>query len=91
MMSPENNPKSSSSRLGNSENKISFEDVTLFAENPWASSSSGYSSINVSELGDRAFFPEISSASFLASSSGYDGVEGIHRFLAECDYAARYN
>ncbi|KAK1150236.1 hypothetical protein N8T08_000138 [Aspergillus melleus] len=91
MMSPENKTKSSTSRLEQSGNNISFEDVTLFAENPWISSSSGYSSINVGELGDHALFPEGSSTSFPASSSGYDGVEGIHRFLAECDYAAQYN
>lgn len=91
MMSPEANAKTLSSHLEQSGNKISFEDATLFAENPWISSSSGYSSINISELGDRALFPEASSAGFPESCSGSDGVEGIHRFLAECDHAARYN
>ena len=35
-------------------------DRALFVDNPWTRSSSGYSSINVSELGDRVFFPELS-------------------------------
>ncbi|KAA8652142.1 hypothetical protein EYZ11_000497 [Aspergillus tanneri] len=93
MMSPENKPATSpgSRCLGKSGNQISFEDVTLFAENPWISSSSGYSSINISELGDRALFPEISSAGFPESSSEYDGVEGIQRFLAECDLAVLHH
>lgn len=81
--SPENPRKSSSG--------LSFEDSPLFADkNPWASSSSGYSSINVSELGDRAFFPEVSSAGFYESASEDEGVEGIHRFLAECDRAEHF-
>jgi hypothetical protein len=81
--SPENPRKSS--------NGLSFEDSPVFADkNPWISSSSGYSSINVSELGDRAFFPEVSSAGFHESASEYEGVEGIHRFLAECDRAEHF-
>jgi hypothetical protein len=81
--SPENPRKSS--------NGPSFEDSPIFADkNPWISSSSGYSSINVSELGDRAFFPEVSSAGFHESASEYEGVEGIHRFLAECDRAEHF-
>ncbi|RHZ48101.1 uncharacterized protein CDV56_105054 [Aspergillus thermomutatus] len=81
--SPENPRKSS--------NGFSFEDSPIFADkNPWVSSSSGYSSINVSELGDRAFFPEVSSAGFPESASEYEGVEGIHRFLADCDRAEHF-
>ncbi|KAE8372925.1 casein kinase II beta 2 subunit [Aspergillus bertholletiae] len=72
--------------------KLSFEDVTMFGENPWQhSSSSGYSSINISELGDRAYFHEISSAGFPASASEYDGSDGIHRFLAECNRAPSFS
>ncbi|KAG2415556.1 hypothetical protein HFD88_006747 [Aspergillus terreus] len=67
--------------------QLSFEDIPLFGENPWMTSSSGYSSINISELGDRAFFPE-AAACAPASSSGYDGSDGIHQFLMECDQAA---
>ncbi|PKY07502.1 hypothetical protein P168DRAFT_309203 [Aspergillus campestris IBT 28561] len=68
--------------------KLSFEDVTMFNDNPWASSPSGYSSINISELGDRELFPETSSAG-IPSTSGCGSTEGIHRFLAECDRAAQ--
>ena len=44
-------------------------DRELFAENPWTRSPSGYSSIDVSELGDRAFFPELS---YSDTASEYD-------------------
>ena len=72
-----------------SANRISFEDSELFGKNPWTSSPSGYSSINVSELGDRALFPELSSAGIPDSASEYEGAKGIQRFLAECDQAQR--
>jgi hypothetical protein len=67
---------------------ISFEDKELFGSNPWTSSHSAYSSINISELGDRPFFPEISSAGQPEPTPEYD-VEGIYKFLAECDRARR--
>ncbi|KAK2755876.1 hypothetical protein FQN54_005672 [Arachnomyces sp. PD_36] len=56
-------------------------------QNPWAaaSSPSGYSSLDISELGDRAFFPELSDKE---TCSAYEGIEGIHRFIEECDRAA---
>ncbi|CAI7675601.1 unnamed protein product [Penicillium manginii] len=66
---------------------ISFDDGEIFGNNPWTSSPSGYSSINISELGDRAFFPD--SPSNCNSVSGYDGADGIYKFLAECDNARR--
>lgn len=68
-------------------NGIKFEDSEMFGKNPWTSSPSGYSSINISELGDRVFFPELSSAGIPDSASEYDGAQGIQRFLAECDQA----
>lgn len=87
MISPQmSNPFTSKSGQ-DSGNAISFEDIELYGDNPWTSSPSAYSSINVSELGDRAFFSEISSAGQLNDTSEYDGVEGIYRFLAECDRA----
>ncbi|KAJ5086443.1 hypothetical protein NUU61_007750 [Penicillium alfredii] len=85
MMSPEDGVFSSSP--GDSGHAISFEDSELFGANPWKSPQSGYSSINISELGDRAYFPEISSPGMPASASEYEGVEGIYKFLAECDRA----
>lgn len=68
---------------------ISFEDSEIFGKNPWTSSPSDYSSINISDLGDRVFFPELSSAGIPESSSEYEGIQGIQRFLAECDQAQR--
>ncbi|GAB1205539.1 hypothetical protein APSETT445_004215 [Aspergillus pseudonomiae] len=88
MMSSENNTEASPELLGNYGPKLSFEDVTMFGENPWQqSSSSGYSSINISELGDRAYFHEITSTGFPESASEYEGSDGLHRFLAECNRA----
>ncbi|GMF93805.1 unnamed protein product [Aspergillus oryzae] len=89
MMSSETNSEASPEFRGNPGSKLSFEDVTLFGENPWqqSSSSSGYSSINISELGDRAYFNEISSTGLPESASEYEGSDGLHRFLAECNRA----
>ena len=88
MMSSEN--KSASSRGSSKQIKNEFvlaED--MFGSNPWKlSSPSEYSSINISDFADRAYFPEISSAGVPSSVSGYNSVEGIHRFIAECDRAA---
>ncbi|KAL2872105.1 NADP-dependent oxidoreductase domain-containing protein [Aspergillus lucknowensis] len=69
-------------------NELSFDDMTMFRSNPWAKSPSGYSSINVSELGDRAFFPDVLSHGIPESTSEYEGFEGIRKFIAECDQAA---
>jgi hypothetical protein len=88
MMSSENRTESSPGFLEESRYKLSFEDVTMFGENPWqSSSSSGYSSINISELGDRAFFSEVSSGGLPETASEYEGSEGLHRFISECDRA----
>ncbi|KAB8238810.1 NADP-dependent oxidoreductase domain-containing protein [Aspergillus alliaceus] len=87
MMSPKSHTEASPELFERSGPRLSFEDVTIFGENPWqqSSSSSGYSSVNISELGDRSFFCEISSTGFPESSSEYDGSDGIHRFIAECN------
>ncbi|PGH30470.1 hypothetical protein GX50_06761 [[Emmonsia] crescens] len=58
--------------------------------NPWASArmSSGYSSMNISELGDRAFFPDLAeTATPTANFSHYGGFQGIYKFIEECDRA----
>ncbi|BDD54828.1 hypothetical protein MPDQ_002929 [Monascus purpureus] len=89
MMSSEDQTKQSSCCLPDSADAPSFVDRELFGDNPWVTLSSGYSSINISELGDRAFFPELSSAGIPDSNSDYDGTQGVYRFLAECDEAAR--
>lgn len=88
MMSSENKVPSTLQQAEKSDKGIFLDNVDMLASNPWKSSSSGYSSINISELGDRAFFPELSSVGIPESTSGYDSVSGIHRFIAECDQAA---
>jgi hypothetical protein len=86
-MSGQGSPKHS----GNT-NQISFEDIGLFENNPWISSPSGYSSVGISELGDRAYFAELSEPSIgNRNSSDYEGVQGIYKFLEQCDNAANYS
>ncbi|PYH89421.1 hypothetical protein BO71DRAFT_363490 [Aspergillus ellipticus CBS 707.79] len=89
MMSPESVTESSLDLHRQPSNQLSFEDMAMFAENPWTKSSSDYSSINVSELGDRAFFAEVLSMGMPESASEYEGSDGIRKFIAECDIAAR--
>ncbi|KAJ5951165.1 uncharacterized protein N7479_009578 [Penicillium vulpinum] len=89
MMTPESCTTSSPAGSRDSGNAISFEDGELFGANPWRSSTKSYSSINISELGDQPFFPEVSSVGPPESNSAYEGVEGIYKFLAECDEAKR--
>ncbi|PGH15595.1 hypothetical protein AJ79_02377 [Helicocarpus griseus UAMH5409] len=57
--------------------------------NPWAysPSSSGYSNMSISELGDRDFFPDL--PEITAPRSPYSGFEGICQFIEECDRAKR--
>lgn len=89
MLTPESHMLSPKSGY-DSGNAISFDDEELFCSNPWGKSpSSAYSSINISELGDQAFFQEVPSTDMPETSNEYDGVEGIYRFLAECDHARR--
>lgn len=89
MMSSENRTESSPGHSKGSPAALDYEDVELFGKNPWTSSPSGYSSIEISELGDRAFFPELSGSEDYNTASMYEGSEGIYRFLAECDMAER--
>jgi hypothetical protein len=64
-------------------------DYNHVEENPWASSLSGYSSVEISDLGDRVFFPELPRMSIPVTTSASEGVEGIYKFLEECDRAER--
>lgn len=82
MISPEMSDQLQSS-VKESPTGLDFDHVE---QNPWAASPSGYSSLDISELGDRVFFPELSDKN---AHSAYGGIEGIHRFLQECDSAAR--
>lgn len=68
-------------------------------ENPWLSSPSGYSSLASSDFGAHedvaAYFTPHhdqdpgQGETPTAASTDYEGVEGIHRFLQECDRAQR--
>lgn len=89
MMTPESNTSPSGNLSRDSGNAISFDDSEVFGDNPWNSSPPSYSSINISELGDNPFFPDVSSAGQLETASAYDGTDGIHKFLAECEQAQR--
>ncbi|RDW76364.1 uncharacterized protein DSM5745_06356 [Aspergillus mulundensis] len=88
MLSGEDATQTSLGYPNQSTHELSFDDMTMFGSNPWAKSPSGYSSIGVSELGDRAFFPDAVSYGVPESTSGFEGSEGIRRFIAECDQAA---
>lgn len=69
--------------------------------NPWLSSPSGYSSLHSSELADDQKHERIEDVATYFSpqsryehadcneASEYEGVEGIHRFLQECERARR--
>lgn len=56
------------------------------SDNPWAESS--YSSVNISELGDRELFPDVPEQSS-QDTSGYGHLEDIYKFITECDRAQR--
>jgi len=64
------------------------------AHNPWVSSPSGYSSLHESEVDDPAMYffqPHAASARgrdmHSTDGNGYEGLEGIYRFIEECDRA----
>jgi hypothetical protein len=68
-----------------------FEQVEAVEENPWLSTSSGYSSLNGSDDADPAVDAEFrhGAQDHALDSSQYEGLEGIYRFLEECDRARR--
>ncbi len=73
---------------------LGFEDLAAAEANPWLSSSpSGYSSLHASDDDDggEAYYFETqpSMASAKPSASDYEGLEGIYRFLEQCDTARR--
>lgn len=66
-----------------------FEEVM---DNPWISSPSGYSSLHPSEMGVdnvAAYFEPQSQNLGAVQATGYEGLEGIYRFIEECDRAKR--
>lgn len=66
-----------------------FEEVIAVEDNPWLSSPSGYSSLNGSDEDDAAGYSRDGMDGQAPSSSEYEGLEGIYRFLEECDRARR--
>ncbi|KAF2739915.1 hypothetical protein EJ04DRAFT_483373 [Polyplosphaeria fusca] len=60
-----------------SEDGLDFEDL---GENPWVLSPSGYESLHESELGD---------ADDLHTPLEYQGIEGIYRFMEQCESSRR--
>lgn len=84
-------PKSRSSRKYSTRSTSShdFEEVEAVEENPWQSSPSGYTSLEGSDEGDACAYMSHADHSNAISSSEYEGLEGIYRFLEECDRARR--
>lgn len=64
-----------------------LEDIEI-VENPWLSSPSNYSSLHDSEQ-DPAVFFESTEQPRETRVSDYEGLEGIYRFLEQCDKARR--
>lgn len=61
----------------------------MLADNTWIHSPEGYESLeDVSET-ESTYFNKYGSKSKSASTSEYDGVEGIYRFLEQCDSMKR--
>jgi len=65
-----------------------FEEIGDADVNPWARSLSGYSSLHASDEGDVAcyFGPQPTA---VQQPSEYEGLEGVYKFLEECDRARR--
>ena len=66
-----------------------FEEVEAAEENPWLSAPSDYSSSIRSDEDDGAAYFKHSPQEHTFNSSEYEGIEGIYRFLEECDRARR--
>jgi hypothetical protein len=60
-----------------------FEEIEEFAENPWLE---GYETMEEASEGGSAYFTKPSEHQ---NSSDYEGLEGIYRFLEQCDKSRR--
>ena len=85
LMSPADSPGYSKK----SDTGLDFEEIEAVERNPWGSSPSGYSSLHSSEADDAAMYFEAPSKSVGPVSTDYEGLEGIYKFLEECDGARR--
>jgi hypothetical protein len=65
-----------------------FEEIDNMEVNPWARSPSGYSSLHASDEGDVAGYFQAQTTSS-HQPSDYEGLEGVYKFLEECDRARR--
>lgn len=84
MMSPTSSPGFSK----RSDAGIDFENIESVGKNPWISSSSGYSSLHESDADDAAMYFSTGRSAGPVSQD-YEGLEGIYKFLEECDAAKR--
>ena len=64
-----------------------FEEIENASDNPWARSS-GYSSLHASDEGDVVGFFQAEPLP-VYQASDYEGLEGIYKFLEECDRSKR--
>lgn len=85
MMSGERSPRYSTHSIASHD----FEEVDGIDANPWLSSPSGYSSLHGSDEGDVARYFESVKSKSMQQSSEYEGLEGVYKFLEECDRAKR--
>lgn len=65
-----------------------FEEIENVEANPWVRSPSGYSSLHASDEGDVAGYFQAQPMS-VCQPSEYEGLEGVYKFLEECDRARR--
>jgi len=82
LMSPADSPGYSQ----RSDTGHDFEEVEAVERNPWGSD---YSSLHESEADDAAMYFQAPEKSAGPSSTDYEGLEGIYKFLEECEGARR--
>lgn len=66
-----------------------LEEYNIVLQNPWLSSPSGYSSLHSSEHSEVGALLEPAPVDGVNTASDFEGLEGIYRFLEECDGARR--
>jgi hypothetical protein len=74
---------------------LDIDEYNIVHKNPWLSSPSGYSSLHSSEhdevgaLFEPLLVDNVNASAATNAASDYEGLEGIYRFLEECDGARR--
>lgn len=69
-----------------SETGLNYENFDNLEENPWLSSPEGYETMDELSETESIFFRHTDDP---PGSSSYEGLEGIYRFIEECDNARR--